>query len=154
MNTQNTVESWMKNVGLADAALIAHEQRCCFKADGNLEVSIEWPPASDDLFLVVKLLPALTGELRRKRLEEAMRLNAFSLATRGAAIGWDEAHDQLILSYRMDREGLDSVRLGRAVTNLCEIAQQMTDSLRFARDEALAQQVQSQAADWFQPVKV
>jgi hypothetical protein len=154
MNTQNTVESWMKNVGLADAALIAHEQRCCIKADGTLEVSIEWPPASDDLFVVVKLLPAQTGDLRRKRLEEAMRLNAYSLATRGAVIGWDETHDQLVLSYRLDREWLDTVRLSRAVTNLCEIAQQVTESLRFARDEALAQQVHLQAAKWFEPVNV
>jgi hypothetical protein len=154
MNTQNTVESWMKNVGLADAALIADEQRCCFKADGNLEVSIEWPPASDDLFVVIKLLPAQMGDLRRKRLEEAMRLNAYSLATRGASIGWDEAHDQLILSYRMDREWLDNVKLGRAVNNLCDIAQQVTESLRFSRDEALAKQVQLQAAEWFSPVQV
>jgi hypothetical protein len=154
MNTQEIVESWMASVGLDRSALIEHEQRCCFKADGVLEVSIEWPPASDDLFVVLKLLPAQSGELRRKRLEEAMRLNAYALATRGAAIGWDEAQDQLMLCYRMDREWLEAARLGRAVVNLCDMAQGLIDSLRFGRDEALAQQVQLQGAHWFQPIKV
>jgi hypothetical protein len=150
MNTQDIVESWMRHVGLADEALIAHDHRCSFKADSNLEMSIEWPPASDDLFLVVKLLPAMSGELRRMRLEEAMRLNAFSLTTRGAVIGWDEAHDQLILSYRMDREWVDAVRLGRAVVNLCEVAQEVTRSLSLVQDEAPARAVQPQGADAFQ----
>lgn len=150
MNTQDIVESWMRHVGLTDEALIAHEHRCSFKADSNLQMSIEWPPASDDLFLVVKLLPAMSGELRRMRLEEAMRLNAFSLTTRGATIGWDEAHDQLILSYRMDREWVDAVRLGRAVVNLCEVAQEVTRSLSLVQDEASARAVQPQCADAFQ----
>jgi hypothetical protein len=154
MNTQAIVEGWMRSVGLASSALLANEQRCCFKADGALEFSLEWPPASDDLFFVVKLLPAQTGELRRKRLEEAMRLNSYALATRGASIGWDETQDQLMLSYRMDINFLDPDRLGAAVVNLCNLSQELIEALRFGRDEALAHQVQLQGAHWFQPIKV
>jgi hypothetical protein len=154
MNTQDIVESWMKRAGLAETALIGHEQRCCFRADGTLEASIEWPNASDDLFVVVKLMPAQSGELRRKRLEEAMRLNAYALATRGAVIGWDEVQDQLVLAYRMDKQWLDAERLGRAVLNLCDLAQEVTQMLRFGREEALAHQVQQQGAHWFQPIQV
>lgn len=153
MTTQHMVENWMASVGLAKSALMAHEQRCCFKANGHLEMSIEWPPASDDLFLVVKLLPVQSGPVKNKRLEEAMRLNAYSLVTRGATIGWDEAHDQLVLSYRMDREWTDAARLGRAVGNLCEIAVSVYESLRLSHEEVIARDVDAQVANWFEPVR-
>ena len=65
----------------------------------DMPVTIESPAYCDDLFVIIELCPAGTGDIRRKRLEKTMQLNAYALETRGAAIGWDDVGERIILTY-------------------------------------------------------
>lgn len=153
MSTQSLIERWMADIQLDPSALNASQRLCSFRIFDSLDVTLEWPQASEDLFVVVDLLPTQGGELRRKRLDEAMRLNAYGLVTRGAVIGWDEVNDRLVLSYRLSLERVDSATLNSAVMNLVEIAQTLQERLRFETDVAISQQVARSGASWFQPLK-
>ncbi len=153
MSTQALIERWMADIQLDPTALNAAQRLCSFRIFDSLDVTLEWPEASEDLFVVVDLIPTQGGELRRKRLDEAMRLNAYGLVTRGAVIGWDEVNDRLVLSYRLGLERVDSATLNSAVMNLVEIAQTVQDRLRFEQDVAISQQVARSGASWFQPLK-
>lgn len=153
MSTQALIERWMADIQLDPTALNAAQRLCSFRIFDSLDVTLEWPEASEDLFVVVDLMPTQGGELRRKRLDEAMRLNAYGLVTRGAVIGWDEVNDRLVLSYRLGLERVDSATLNSAVMNLVEIAQTVQDRLRFEQDVAISQQVARSGASWFQPLK-
>jgi Tir chaperone protein (CesT) family len=153
LSTQALIERWMADIQLDSAALNAAQRLCSFRIFDSLDVTLEWPEASEDLFVVVDLMPTQGGELRRKRLDEAMRLNAYGLVTRGAVIGWDEVNDRLVLSYRLGMERVDSATLNSAVMNLVEIAQTVQERLRFEQDVAISQQVARSGASWFQPLK-
>jgi Tir chaperone protein (CesT) family len=153
LSTQALIERWMADIQLDPTALNAAQRLCSFRIFDSLDVTLEWPEASEDLFVVVDLMPTQGGELRRKRLDEAMRLNAYGLVTRGAVIGWDEVNDRLVLSYRLGLERVDSATLNSAVMNLVEIAQTVQDRLRFEQDVAISQQVARSGASWFQPLK-
>jgi len=153
LSTQALIERWMADIQLDPTALNAAQRLCSFRIFDSLDVTLEWPEASEDLFVVVDLMPTQGGELRRKRLDEAMRLNAYGLVTRGAVIGWDEVNDRLVLSYRLGLERVDSAILNSAVMNLVEIAQTVQDRLRFEQDVAISQQVARSGASWFQPLK-
>ena len=129
METQETIKNWMSRVGLSTVALREQEQRCSFKINDALVVSVEWPTHCDDVFIVIQLMSTQGGDVRRQMLEEGMKLNAFVLSTRGAALGWDEVNDQLLLSYRLDRMTLDEFRLGQTINNMVEVAQDMIEQL-------------------------
>jgi hypothetical protein len=143
----------MADIQLDPSALNPDQRLCSFRIFDSLDITLEWPEASDDLFVVIDLMATQGGELRRKRLDEAMRLNAFGLLTRGAVIGWDEVNDRLVLSYRLGLERVDTATLNSAVMNLAEIAQDVQERLRFEQDVVMAQKVARSGAGWFQPIQ-
>lgn len=152
MNRSDLVQAWAREVGLDPQALRQAQQVCAFVVLDRFEVSIEWPEASDDLFVLIDIIDSHGGELRHKRLARAMQLNAFGLVTRGASLGWDEITDRIGLSYRISGEGLDVAGLNNLVVNLVEVAQYAYGELRFENDEVQVAQIRN-TAQWFAPLQ-
>lgn len=154
MDRNTLVTQWMAEVSLDPTALNAANRLCSFKALDRFDVTIEWPDNSEDLFIAIDLIPSTSGELRKKRLERAMELNAYALETRGAAIGWDSIRDMLVLSYRCSVEHVSAQNLNDLVINLIETSQYLADQLLFEADVAMQEQVLNNGSKWFQPVQV
>jgi hypothetical protein len=154
MDRNTLVSQWMAEVGLDATAFNAANRLCSFKALDTFPVTLEWPENSEDLFIAIDLMLSTGGELRKKRLERAMELNAYVLETRGAAIGWDSPRDMLVLSYRFAVDNITVQNLNDMVINLIETAQYLSDELRFQADVVLQAQVNDNGTKWFQPVKV
>jgi hypothetical protein len=65
LSTQALIERWMVDIQLDPTALNAAQRLCSFRIFDSLDVTLEWPQASEDLFFVVDLMPTQGGELRR-----------------------------------------------------------------------------------------
>jgi hypothetical protein len=153
MDRNQLVSQWMAEVALDPAALNAANQLCSFRALDAYDVTIEWPTNSEDLFISIDLVPSTGGELRKKRLERSMQMNAYVLETRGAAIGWDAARDMLVLSYRGAAASLTPNNLNDLIVNLVETAQYVADEIRFEADVVLQAQVSNHGNKWFELVR-
>jgi hypothetical protein len=82
-----------------------------------------------------------------------MQMNAYTLETRGAAIGWDSVRDMLVLSYRSATYDLTMQNLNDLVVNLIETAQYVADEIRFEADMVLQAQVSNHGNKWFEPIR-
>ena len=153
MDRNTLVSQWMTEVALDPSSLNAANRLCSFKALDTFAVTLEWPENSEDLFVAIDLMQSTGGELRKKRLERAMELNAYVLETRGAAIGWDTARDMLVLSYRFATTNISVQNLNDLVINLVETAQYLSNELRFEADVVLQAQVNNNGSKWFQPIQ-
>ena len=154
MDRNTLVTQWMAEVSLDPQALNTANRQCSFKALERFDVTIEWPDNSEDLFIAIDLIPSTSGELRKKRLERAMELNAYALETRGAAIGWDSIRDMLVLSYRCSISQVSAQNLNDLVINLIETSQYLAEQLMFEADVVMQDQVRKNGTQWFQPVQV
>jgi hypothetical protein len=153
MDRATLVSQWMGEVDLDPKSLNSANRLCSFKALDVYDVTIEWPENTDDLFIAIDLMPSTGGELRKKRLERAMEINAYGLETRGSAIGWDSVRDMLVLSYRCPAITLTTKNLNDLVINLIETAQYISDELRFEADVVLQAQVNTSGSKWFEPIR-
>lgn len=153
MDRNELVSQWMTEVELDPKSLNAGNRLCSFRALDAFDVTIEWPENSEDLFISIDLMPSTGGELRKKRLERSMQLNAYVLETRGAAIGWDSVRDMLVLSYRSSAEGITPQNLNDLVVNLIETAQYVADEIRFEADVVLQAQISNHGDKWFEPIR-
>ena len=153
MDRNHLVSQWMAEVELDPAALNAAKSLCSFRALDAYDVTIEWPDNSEDLFVTIDLMPSTGGELRKKRLERSMQMNAYVLETRGAAVGWDSVRDMLVLSYRSAATDLTPQNLNSLVVNLVETAQYVADEIRFEADVVLQAQVSNHGNKWFDLVR-
>ena len=153
MDRNQLVSQWMAEVALDPAALNAANHMCSFRALDAHDITIEWPTNSEDLFITIDLMPSTGGELRKKRLERSMQMNAYVLETRGAAIGWDTARDMLVLSYRSAAASLTPNNLNDLVVNLVETAQYVVEEIRFEADVVLQAQVSNHGNKWFELVR-
>lgn len=154
MNPSDLIQAWAQQAQLPAGAVRADQGLCGFRAMDRFDVTLEWPAQAEDIFIFIDLLPTEGGELGLKRLREAMRLNAYGVRTRGAALGWDEDRDMLVLSHRVSPEGLGVETFGNLVLNLLDVAQQLVADLAFERDALMTRQSHAHAAKWFEPVRV
>ena len=154
MDRNTLVTQWMTEVSLDASALNAANKLCSFKALDRFNITLEWPDNSEDLFIAIDLMPSTGGELRKKRLERAMELNAYALETRGAAIGWDSIRDMLVLSYRCSVSDVSPQNLNDLVINLIETSQYLAEELTFEAAVVLQDQVRNSGNKWFQPIQV
>ena len=154
MDRNTIVTQWMTEVSLDASALNAANKLCSFKALDRFNITLEWPDNSEDLFIAIDLMPSTGGELRKKRLERAMELNAYALETRGAAIGWDSIRDMLVLSYRCSVSDVSPQNLNDLVINLIETSQYLAEELTFEADVVLQDHVRNSSNKWFQPIQV
>jgi hypothetical protein len=153
MDRNALVSQWMTEVELDPSSLNAADRLCSFRALDAFDTTIEWPDNSEDLFITIDLMPSTGGELRKKRLERSMQMNAYVLETRGAAIGWDSVRDMLVLSYRSAASTLTPQDLNNLVINLIETAQYVADEIRFEADVVLQNQVSNHGNKWFEPIR-
>jgi hypothetical protein len=153
MDRNHLVSQWMAEVELDPAALNAAKNLCSFRALDAYDVTIEWPDNSEDFFVTIDLMPSTGGELRKKRLERSMQMNAYVLETRGAAVGWDSVRDMLVLSYRSSAAEITPQNLNSLVVNLIETAQYVADEIRFEADVVLQAQVSNHGNKWFDLVR-
>jgi hypothetical protein len=153
MERSALVSQWMSEVELDPKSLSAEKRLCSFRILDALDATIEWPENSEDIFIAIDLMPSTGGELRKKRLERSMEINAYVLETRGAAIGWDSTRDMIVLSYRSAAGSLTSEDLNNLVVNLIETAQYICDEIRFEADVVLQAQVSNHGNKWFEPIR-
>ena len=128
------LQAWMKHVGLDSKTLDKEGRVCTFLFDESFPVSVEAPAYSDDLFLVVEITTLGTGEIKRKRLEAAMQLNAYALETRGAVLGWDTVGERIILTYRTTADNSSAEQVDNMISNLLEIAEMLQPQLAMKDD--------------------
>ena len=95
------LENWMREAGLDKDATDDSGRVCAFTFNDVFPVSLEAPAYCDDVFIIIEMAEVGRGEVRRKRLEAAMKLNAYALETRGAALGWDTVGERIysVLSH-------------------------------------------------------
>jgi hypothetical protein len=148
------IQNWAQGAQLPAGAFNPQTGLCGFRVMDKFDVTIELPPNADDVFVFIDLLPSEGGELGKKRITEAMRLNAYATQTRGAILGWDEDRDMIMLSYRVTPEALTPELFGNMIVNLVDTAQLMSRELAFDRDAMLTKQSHQHAAKWFEPVRV
>lgn len=153
MDRSTLVSQWMTEVELDPKSFNANNRICSFRALDSFDTTIEWPENSEDLFISIDLMPSTGGELRKKRLERSMQINAYVLETRGAAVGWDSIRDMLVLSYRTSVAEISPQNLNDLVINLIETAQYVADEIRFEADVVLQAQVSNHGNKWFEPIR-
>ncbi len=153
MNPLDLLQQWMHSNGLDNSALDSSGRVCGFIFNQEYPVSLEAPAYSDDLFMVIELMPVGSGELRKKRLEQAMQLNSYGLETRGGILGWDTVGERLVLSYRMTAEGITVEQLDYTISNLLEIAGELKPKLAFTEYETRQRKVDEEVGFNLQAIK-
>lgn len=143
MSPIELLKDWTQSAGLDQEALDKSGRVCAFVFDERLPVSLEAPAYSDDLFIVVEITPVGTGEIRRKRLETAMQLNAYALETRGAVLGWDTVGERITLTYRTTAENTSTQQLDSMISNIVEIADHLQPTLAMEQECTRQEQINS-----------
>lgn len=146
------LKAWIKQAGLGANALDDTGRLCSFVYNQNFPVTVEAPAYCDDIFIVIEMSEVGTGEIRRKRLETAMKLNAYALETRGAALGWDSIGERIVLSYRATAELTSENLLDNILSNLLDVAEQLKPALTMEKDLAVQKKLESDFDHMFQPI--
>ncbi|KEQ16209.1 CesT family type III secretion system chaperone [Endozoicomonas numazuensis] len=146
------LQNWMKQVGIGKEALDDSGRVCAFVFDNELPVSVEAPAYCDDVFIIIELTEIGRGEIRRKRIETAMKLNAYALETRGGVLGWDSVGERLVLSYRATTELLTEQLLDNMVSNLLEVAEQLKPVLAMEKEKAVQEKLANDFDHMFKPI--
>ena len=143
---------WIKLAGAGNDILDDSSRVCSFIYNKDFPVSVEAPPYCDDLFIVIELSETGRGEIRRKRLETAMKLNAYGLETRGGIIGWDTIGERIILSYRVTAEQTTGQLLDNIIANLLEVAEQLKPELAMEKEKAIQDTMANEFDHMFKPI--
>ena len=146
------LEAWMAKAGIDKQALDSSGRVLAFVYGDDMPITVESPAYCDDLFIIIELCPVGTGDIRRKRLEKAMQLNAYALETRGAAIGWDNIGERIILSHRTTAENTGIDMLDNMIANLIEVAEAIQPQLAMDREKKAQEQLASTIDHMFQPI--
>ena len=103
---------------------------CGFNFLNRFDIVVEAPPASEDIFISIDIIDTAQAADPNELMLQCMKLNAYGLETRGAALGYDEASKMIILSHRVNSTTLDGTGLSVIVNNLVGIAQGLQDRLK------------------------
>lgn len=152
MSGIDLLKEWMEKTGVDEEALDASGRVLAFVYNETLPVSIESPAYCDDIFIIIEMCRAGSGEIRRKRLEKCMQLNAYALETRGAALGWDTIGERIILSHRTTAETTDVDRLDNIIANLIELSETLKPQLAMKKETAIQEQLESSLDHMLKPI--
>lgn len=152
MTGMELLTAWMQEAGLDDSATDDSGRVCAFTFNGVFPVSLEAPAYCDDLFIIIEMIAVGSGEIRRKRLEAAMKLNAYALETRGAALGWDTIGERIILAHRTTSENTTVEMLDNMVANLLDVAEQLLPELEMKKETEVQQKLADGFDQMFQPI--
>ena len=120
----------MDIAGLPPEVYDPARQLCGFNFLGRFDIIVEAPPASEDIFISIDIIDTAHLADSHDLMLQCMKLNAYGLETRGAALGYDEAAKMVILSHRVNGATLDGAGLSVIVNNLVGIAQGLQDRLK------------------------
>ena len=146
------LQAWMAKAGVDKKALDNSGRVLAFVYGDELPVTVESPAYCDDLFIIIELCPVGAGDIRRKRLEKAMQLNAYALETRGAAIGWDNIGERIILTHRTAAENTDINMLDNMIANLIDVAETIKPQLAMDKEVKTQEQLANTIDQMFQPI--
>ena len=146
------LEAWIKQAGLDRSATDDSGRVCAFTFNELFPVTLEAPAYCDDLFIIIEMAPIGSGEIRRKRLETAMKLNAYALETRGAALGWDTIGERIVLSHRATSENTTVEMLDNMVANLLDVAEQLLPELEMKKEAEAQKKLADGFDEMFKPV--
>ena len=152
MNGIDLLKGWMEKTGISADALDSSGRVLAFLYNDELPISIESPAYCDDVFIIIEMCKAGTGEIRRKRLEKSMQLNAYALETRGAALGWDAIGERIILSHRTTSEHTEVERLDNMIANLIELSETIKPQLAMEKEAATQEKLATSVDHMFQPI--
>ena len=152
MNGIDLLKGWMEKTGVDAEALDTSGRVLAFVYNEDLPISIESPAYCDDVFIIIEMSQIGTGEMKRKRLEKCMQLNAYVLETRGAALGWDNIGERIILSHRTTSEHTDVDMLDNMVTNLIELSEIIKPQLAMKKEADAQEKMASSFDHMFQPI--
>ncbi len=153
MKPLDLLQQWMQHNGIDNSALDSSGRVCGFVFNDDYPVVLEAPAYSEDLFIVIEVIAVGSGELRKKRLEQAMQLNNYGLETRGGILGWDTVGERLVLSYRITAEEATWEQLDYTISNLLEVAGELKPKLAFAEYEARQRKVNQDVGFNLQAIK-
>ena len=146
------LEAWMKQAGLDHSATDDSGRVCAFTFNELFPVTLEAPAYCDDLLIIIEMTPIGSGDIRRKRLETAMKLNAYALETRGAALGWDTTGERIVLSHRATSENTTVQMLDNRVANLLDVAEQLLPELEIKKEAEARKKLADGFDEMFKPV--
>jgi hypothetical protein len=130
MPSADVVREWMEIAGLPDDLYDPGRRMCGFNFLGRFDVVVEAPKASEDVFVSIDIVNLAEASDPAELLMRCMKLNAYGLETRGAALGYDENSRMVILSYRINGASIDAAALSSLVNNLVDVAQTLQDRLK------------------------
>lgn len=144
------LQAWMQQAGLDNDATDESGRVCAFTFNDTFPISLEAPAYCDDIFIIIEMTTIGSGDIRRKRLETAMKLNAYVLETRGAALGWDTIGERIVLSHRTTAENTNVDMLDNVVANLIDVAEQLFPELEMKKEVEVQQTMDNNFDHMFQ----
>lgn len=146
------LQAWMAKAGIDKRVLDSSGRVLAFVYGDDMPVTVESPAYCDDLFVIIELCTAGRGDIRRKRLEKSMQLNAYALETRGAVIGWDDIGERIILTHRATAENTDSNMLDNMIANLIDVAETIKPQLAMDKEVKAQEKLDSNIDQMFKPI--
>ncbi len=128
--SKDLVREWMDFVGLPAELYDPDRRMCGFNFIGRFDVVVETPKSSEDVFISIDVIGTADFGDIDALMTTCMKLNAYGLETRGAALGYDENARTVILSYRINANSVDASALSAVVNNLVDVAQTLQDRLK------------------------
>lgn len=130
MSSKDIIREWMEFAGLPEDLYDPARRMCGFNFVGRFDVVVEAPKSSEDVFISIDVIGTADVADVDALMTTCMKLNAYGLETRGAALGFDENARMVILSYRVNGRTLTGASLSSVVNNLVEVAQSLQDRVR------------------------
>jgi len=152
MNSIDLLSAWTKHASIDENSLEENGRVCAFLFNDTLPVSVEAPAYSDDIFIVIKMTEIGVGEIKRKRLETSMHLNAYALETRGGVLGWDTIGERIVLSYRATASNTSEETLDHMIANLVEVAETLKPILAMDQELEQVEAMNKSFDNMFQPI--
>jgi hypothetical protein len=105
-------------IGAPPLALDEHGV-CAFTYEQTLEIVLELPPGSPQLYLYAPVMPAPTSN-QLAVYERLLHLNAYCARTRSATLALDPAQPRVLLCYLHPVADLDQTTLNNLLTNFID----------------------------------
>jgi hypothetical protein len=106
---------------------------CAFTYEQTMEVVLELPPGSSNLYLHATVMPAPTRD-QTAFYERLLHWNAYCLRTRGATLALDPDEAHVLLCYLCPVDVIDQALLGNILTNFVATLKMLIGELSEAHE--------------------
>lgn len=126
MGARDDVNNWLRELGSTAGIAIALDDNgvCGLKYKDNLEVIVEVPAMSNDVYIYSPLLKILSTTAQEKvtLYEELLKANFLCQQTKGATLSIDEQENSVVLCINQSIAMLDAVSFRNLFGNFIDIA--------------------------------